>query len=116
MMNCIFCAQKMNVSIDTCILGEDSSFLQQAAYITNGTYIKPSKQEGLLQYLLSIFLLEKSLKKIIQMPSQNVIDFRATCFETKKQIDTGYVCSICLSIYSTKQKTCGTCKSDFKMK
>ena len=128
MMNSIFCAQKMNVAIDSCVLSpENSSFLQQAAYITGGTYMKPTKQEGtkkkkknsyffsqgLLQYLLNVYLVEKNLRKLIHMPSQNVIDFKPSCFITKKPVDIGFVCSICLSIYSEKIKECISCGSKY---
>eukprot|EP01080_Neovahlkampfia_damariscottae_P005716 gene5716-9536_t len=114
MMNSIFCAQKMNVAIDSCVLSpENSSFLQQAAYITGGTYMKPTKQEGLLQYLLNVYLVEKNLRKLIHMPSQNVIDFKPSCFITKKPVDIGFVCSICLSIYSEKIDKCISCESKY---
>jgi transcription initiation factor TFIIH subunit 3 len=113
MMNCIFCVQKMNTIIDSCVLGDDSSYLQQAAHITGGTYLKPFHQEGLLQYLLSVFLVERHLRSIVQMPSQHTIDLRASCFETRKQIDIGFVCSICLSIFANKLEECSTCKSKF---
>jgi transcription initiation factor TFIIH subunit 3 len=117
MMNTIFCAQKMNVAIDSCILSpENSSFLQQAAYITGGTYMKPTRQEGFLQYLLNVYLVEKNLRKLIHMPSQNVIDFKPSCFKTKKPIDIGFVCSICLSIYSEKITSCISCHSHFQTK
>jgi hypothetical protein len=59
-MNCIFSSQKMNLVIDSCILNQDdSSFSKQAAYITEGIYIKPSKIDGLSYYLVNIFLIEK---------------------------------------------------------
>lgn len=84
--------------LDSCVLStEDSTFLQQASYITGGIYMKPLRQEGLIQYLLSVFLVEKSLRSLIQLPEQSTVDFRAACFETKKQIDLGFVCSVCLS-------------------
>ena len=45
--------QRSEVSIDCCKLGEgNSTFLQQAAYITGGTYVQPTRQAALLQYLL----------------------------------------------------------------
>ncbi|KAJ2453076.1 RNA polymerase II transcription factor B subunit 4 [Coemansia sp. RSA 2336] len=41
LMNTIFAAQKMSVLIDICrVFGQDSVFLQQAAEITNGNYLK----------------------------------------------------------------------------
>ena len=52
-MNCIFSAQKQSIPVDSCVLGnQESSFLQQASHLTEGIYIKPQNQSGLLQYLL----------------------------------------------------------------
>jgi transcription initiation factor TFIIH subunit 3 len=116
-MNSIFSAQKMNVTVDACILGnEDSTFLQQAAHITGGVYMKPMRQEGLVQYLLGVYLVEKELRKVIQLPMQNLVDLRASCFETKKPIDNGYVCSVCLSVFSKYSPVCSTCGTKFKIK
>jgi transcription initiation factor TFIIH subunit 3 len=52
-MNAIFAAQRSKVAIDACKLGgEHSSFLQQAAYLTGGVYLRPPRPEALTQYLL----------------------------------------------------------------
>ena len=38
--------------IDACQLGPGhSSFLQQAAYLSGGTYLKPARPQALVQYL-----------------------------------------------------------------
>jgi transcription initiation factor TFIIH subunit 3 len=45
--------QKSEVAIDACLLGRaDSTFLQQAAHLTGGVYLKPKHRGALLQYLL----------------------------------------------------------------
>ncbi|CAM9019525.1 unnamed protein product [Wickerhamomyces anomalus] len=49
-MNCIFAAQKMKVSIDVCQLGTDATFLQQASDATNGVYLHVENLDGLIQY------------------------------------------------------------------
>lgn len=49
-MNCIFAAQKMKVSIDVCQLGTDATFLQQACDATNGVYLHVENVDGLIQY------------------------------------------------------------------
>ncbi len=39
--------------IETCMVGtSDSAFLQQAAHITEGLYLRPRRTSALLQYLL----------------------------------------------------------------
>ncbi|KAL9645577.1 hypothetical protein ABK040_000640 [Willaertia magna] len=111
-MNTIFSAEKMNIILDACVLAlQDSIFLQQACFLTNGNYVKPQRQEGLIQYLFHLFMLEKNLRTMIMLPVQNTVDFRASCFETRKPIDDGYVCPVCLSIFSQFKPVCSTCES-----
>jgi hypothetical protein len=45
--------QRCEVVIDACMIGaSDSVFLQQAAHLTNGIYLRPKHKGALLQYLL----------------------------------------------------------------
>ena len=45
--------QGLSVMLDCCRLGQaDSPFLQQAADMTGGCYLRPGPSSGLLQYLL----------------------------------------------------------------
>lgn len=54
-MNAIFAAQRCGVLIDACYLGaSQSAFLQQAAHLTGGLYLRPARPAGLLQYLLTV--------------------------------------------------------------
>lgn len=54
-MNAIFAAQRGRIRIDSCYLGpQQSAFLQQAAHLTGGTYLRPARPAGLLQYLLMV--------------------------------------------------------------
>lgn len=54
-MNAIFAAQRSGVVIDACYLGSSqSAFLQQAAHLTGGVYLRPARPAGLLQYLLTV--------------------------------------------------------------
>ncbi|CAG8519353.1 5586_t:CDS:2 [Paraglomus brasilianum] len=54
-MNCIFSAQKASIPIDVCkVYGEDTVFLQQAAHITEGVYLKLASPQGFLQYLMEV--------------------------------------------------------------
>lgn len=111
-MNAIFSAQKMNVVLDSVVLNTeaDSSFLQQASFITEGVYMRPVRQEGLLQYLMSVYMVSISMRKhLINLPVQSSVDFRASCFETKQSIDQGFVCSVCLSVFSKLIPVCSTC-------
>ncbi|KAK4190209.1 RNA polymerase II transcription factor B subunit 4 [Podospora australis] len=51
-MNAVFAAAHARISIDTLSLRASATFLQQASYITRGTFIRASEPRGLLQYLM----------------------------------------------------------------
>ncbi|ODV86328.1 hypothetical protein CANARDRAFT_27559 [[Candida] arabinofermentans NRRL YB-2248] len=114
-MNTIFAAQKMKISVDVCKLGNNSTFLQQASDATNGVYIYIKQPEGLIQYLTTALFIDPTLRPIIVLPTNTSIDFRASCFITNKVIDIGYVCSVCLCILSVipQDEKCPTCHSKF---
>ncbi|KAI0785632.1 transcription factor Tfb4-domain-containing protein [Abortiporus biennis] len=117
MMNSIFSAQKLKVTIDVCKLyGPDSVFLQQAAHLTGGSYIYLERPDALLQYLTMSFLPPPSLRTLISVPTQDKIDFRAACFCHKQIVDIGFVCSVCLSIFCKPVPVCSTCRTKFPMK
>ena len=67
-MNSIFAAQKNKVAIDSCVLGEDSTFLQQASEITGGTYVRITDHSKLTQYLLGVFLMGIEFRKTFNTP------------------------------------------------
>ena len=109
-MNGIFSAQKKNVAVDACILASDqSAFMQQAAYLTGGIYYKPNDHSGLLQYLISIYLPDPSMRKLLKLPSQDSVDFRAMCFCHRDVISTAFVCPVCLSLFCKFRPICSTC-------
>ncbi|KAJ7571117.1 hypothetical protein O6H91_01G149500 [Diphasiastrum complanatum] len=109
-MNAIFSAQRLMVPIDSCMVGsQHSAFLQQAAHITGGIYMKPPHPEGLFEYLMMVFATDLHSRRFLQLPRPTGVDFRASCFCHKKTIDTGFVCSVCLSIFCKHHKECSTC-------
>lgn len=129
MMNCIFAAQKKGITIDVCkLLGNDTVFLQQASYLTSGTYFRlsdeqagPSGQEAsaidlrsaLVQTLLTTYLPSRSMRSSMNLPTLEEIDFRAACFCHRKIVDVGYICSVCLSLFCQPRPFCLTCRSKF---
>lgn len=101
-MNAVFAASHARIPIDTLSVSPHASptFLQQAAFITNGSYLScASNPAGLLTYLMFGFLPDAEARTHLVMPSQDSVDFRAACFCHGKVIDKGFVCSICLSIF-----------------
>ncbi|KAF9529184.1 transcription factor Tfb4-domain-containing protein [Crepidotus variabilis] len=116
-MNSIFSAQKLKVTIDAGqIYGPDTVFLQQAAHLTGGSYLHLTETSALLQYLIMTFLPPPSIRKVIAVPTQDKIDFRAACFCHKNIVDIGFVCSVCLSIFCQPTPVCSTCRTKFPIK
>ncbi|KAJ3759143.1 transcription factor Tfb4-domain-containing protein [Lentinula raphanica] len=116
-MNSIFSAQKLKVTIDACqIYGLETVFLQQAAHLTGGSYIYLERRDALLQYLTMAFLPPPSIRQTISVPTQDKIDFRAACFCHKNIVDVGFVCSVCLSIFCQPVPVCSTCRTKFPIK
>jgi len=114
LMNALFSAQKLKVTIDVCKIGGPSTvFLQQAAHLTNGAFVHLERKSALLQTLIMSFLSSASLRSIITVPSSSQVDFRAACFCHKNVVDIGFVCSVCLSIFCSPIPVCSTCKTKF---
>ncbi|KAJ2481878.1 RNA polymerase II transcription factor B subunit 4 [Coemansia sp. RSA 2320] len=119
LMNTIFAAQRMGVLIDICkVFGRDSVFLQQAAEITGGNYLKvdTAGHESMLQTLMFTCLADHYTREILVSPTKEMIDFRATCFCHKRVVDIGYVCSVCLSIFCQVAPICSTCQTKFSFR
>ncbi|OJA08669.1 hypothetical protein AZE42_01189 [Rhizopogon vesiculosus] len=110
-MNAIFSAQKLAYVCK--VYGPDTVFLQQAAHLTNGSYIYLERRDALLQNLIMSFLSPPFIRKILAVPKQDKIDFRAACFCHKNIVDVGFVCSVCLSIFCQPLPVCSTCRTKF---
>ena len=116
-MNCIFSFQKADVLVDSFVAAQgDCALLQQAADITGGVYLRPEfaaigEKGGLLAWLMSCFLADQHTRYIVdaksetkttflRLPRPQSVDYRASCFSTGQAIEIGFVCSVCLSIFS----------------
>lgn len=107
-MNAIFAASHAGVMIDVLALRGDrfspnTTFLQQAADMTHGTYncipvASISGSTGLLPHLMHGFA-DADARAALAVSIQDTVDFRAACFCHRKIISKGFVCSICLSIF-----------------
>ncbi|ROW10669.1 hypothetical protein VPNG_05090 [Cytospora leucostoma] len=146
-MNAVFAASHAGIPIDILSLQGSATFLQQASYITRGTFLEATSPQGLLTYLLFGFASSiassttvmatktntagqvgsassdprgvggsdesgggAGLNQLIS-PSTASVDFRAACFCHRRVIDSGFVCSICLSIFCEvpRDAECLTC-------
>lgn len=121
MMNSIFTAQRMGVCMDAFVLSSaESVFMQQASHLTDGICFKPpappDEQPSLLQHLMVVFLANKTTRRHLHLPRCESVDLRAACFLTKRMIDEGYVCSVCLSVFETAEVLCPTCGTRFSFR
>ncbi|PHH92294.1 hypothetical protein CDD83_8108 [Cordyceps sp. RAO-2017] len=98
-MNAVFAASYAQVAIDTLALAGDATFLQQACFITDGAFLATSNPQGLLTYLMFGLVADTEARKSLITPMHDKVDFRSACFCHGKVVDTGFVCSICLSIF-----------------
>lgn len=96
-MNVFFTAQKLEIVIDVCALDKTLSLLQQGCDISGGQYLCLNQLEGLLQYLLWIFLPNPQTRNKLVLPTATKVDYRAACFCHRELMDIGFVCSVCLS-------------------
>lgn len=136
-MNAVFAASHAGIPIDILSLHGSATFLQQASYITRGTFLEATSPQGLLTYLMFGFASSIDTRQAVTTqttgagqagtrgavdgsatgleqlvnPSTSNVDFRAACFCHRKVIDTGFVCSICLSIFCEvpENAECYTC-------
>jgi transcription initiation factor TFIIH subunit 3 len=109
-MNALFSACKLDAPIDSCHLGKaQSAFLQQAAELTGGVYLRPQDSVTLLQSLLSTVLCPKALRSQLPFPFLSLLDAKAACFCHKRDVDVGHVCSVCFSVFCTPLDQCPTC-------
>ncbi|KAK8108275.1 transcription factor TFIIH subunit Tfb4 [Apiospora kogelbergensis] len=116
-MNAVFAAAHARIPVDTLSLSPHAAptFLQQAAFLTGGSYAAASlNPRGLLAYLMLGFLPDAEARQHLLQATQDRVDFRAACFCHRAVVDTGFVCSVCLSIFCEPPPadagclTCGT--------
>lgn len=113
-MNCLFSAQRLGARVDSLrIASVDSPFLQQAAHLTGGAYVRPRKPESVLQHMIARFAPDDVSSKQLRRILPPAVDFRASCFCHKRPVDIGRVCSACLSIFCEDVSECSTCGTQF---
>jgi len=118
--------------------GFDSSFLQQAAHLTGGLYLRApigaqaggvgsaalvqqqqqqqqqhSNTGAALQYLLTCLSADTVTRSMLRVHQPMGVDFRASCFCHKRPLSIGYVCSVCLSIFCKQLPQCAICGTTF---
>ncbi|OAA54012.1 transcription factor TFIIH subunit Tfb4 [Cordyceps fumosorosea ARSEF 2679] len=113
-MNAVFAAAHGRVAIDALALAGDATFLQQACFNTGGVFLRAdANPRGLLAYLMFGMVADVEAREALVPPTHDTVDFRAACFCHGRVVDTGFVCSVCLSIFceapaDAECLTCGT--------
>lgn len=114
-MNASFAAQKENIPVDTCLLIEDSSLLQQVTSITGGLYLRKAGHSALLQYLMWFYLPEVESRDWFLQPPKSSVDTRASCCCHGEMTELGHICSVCFSVYCKFTPICHVCETAFKL-
>jgi len=132
LMNAVFAATKKNIPIDTIIITDQNSkessfntFLIQASYLSKGIHLEINQKKGLIQYFTQTILIETKCREQFVLPSFkkesiqkiNIAICQCGC---SKEIEKGYVCSVCLRLYCDQfvkkgQGQCMTCKKRFDL-
>ena len=109
-----------------------SAFLQQCAFLTDGVYIEcDGSFADAMSELLAQVLPSTATRALLLPPPLpsgrrpapaehgcrarvvHDVDLRATCFATGDKVELGYVCSCCLSVFSSPRAVCATCQAAF---
>jgi len=116
-MNTIFAAQKLEIPIDvySVLSNGSTSFLEQAAYLTEGIFVR-AISTAILQQLLFLFLPSLKTRRTLNISDQKKVDLRASCFCHRQPTDEGYVCVVCLSVFCKRRPSCQTCGTRFPKK
>lgn len=132
LMNAVFAANKKNIPIDTMMVVDPNSketssntFLIQASYLSKGINLEINQKRGLIQYFTQVILIETKCRDQFVLPpfkkdSIQKINIAICKCGCNKEIDKGYVCSVCLRLYCDQfvkkgQATCLTCKKRFDL-
>ena len=109
-MNSIFSADTLNCPIDAVVLSaKHSHFLQQACYLTRGSYQHPLDQRDLLQVMLTHCLPSTHSRSILQGCVQRTVDFRAACVCHRIPVEFAHMCSVCLALFCEPGDMCTVC-------
>ncbi|KAI4161335.1 MAG: hypothetical protein LQ342_005002 [Letrouitia transgressa] len=115
--NAQFACQRLRIPIDVCKLSGDANFLQQASDVTGGIFLNIKEKAGLLQYLMMAFLPDQVSRGMLVGFGEMGVDFQVACFCHRRVVATGWVCSICLSVFCEppEDATCLTCGTHLRL-
>jgi transcription initiation factor TFIIH subunit 3 len=116
-MDSIFSATKLGVSIDALVLSnEASSFLQQACLLTKGAYIHNTDNQKYctLQSLIMHSFPDIVLRDTLEVPIQKSVRFRSSCTCHNRIVEFAHMCTLCFSLVCDVKDECPICKTKIK--
>ncbi|KAI5166536.1 transcription initiation factor TFIIH subunit 3 [Nematocida sp. AWRm78] len=102
-IKCAFTARKLNIHVD-CIIPNDG-FVSQVSDVLKRPAFCISSGESLFEYLMGMLSIDFG-----RISRKNVHRF---CICHNKEIQTGYLCPICLGLYCKFVPLCKHCKTRF---
>jgi len=96
----------------------DSISLQQLAHLSGGVYHRAegSGKDGLGCFLLFSVLPDQHCRRLLAPPLQSRLETRAVCTLTKRHLDIGYTCSVCLAVFEKHAlRECAVCGTRFPL-
>lgn len=131
LINSAFCAKEHGIVVDIIVLDKlDNEASPVAAGAKEGTFTMFSQVSDLtkgvlhhcrelsyLYHLLTICVTPTfdDREKLLVTSSQVEVDYRAATFDTKRLVDIGFVCSICLAVFEFYQPLCPICDSNMSL-
>eukprot|EP00127_Corallochytrium_limacisporum_P007086 Clim_evm5s242 gene=Clim_evmTU5s242 len=117
-MNAVFAAQKYHIPVSCVALNKrGNASMQQAAYLSHGSFRHVNDIDSLFVYLMSEYLVGTQARGLVLKHGSGDIDYRTVCFCHEEVCDVAYVCPVCLSVFCQRDKPrwiCSTCKTRFK--
>jgi len=130
LINSAFCAKEHGIVIDIIVLDklDNEAFVavgtkegtftmfSQVSDLTKGV-LHHCKELSYLYHLLTICVTPTfdDREKLLVTSSQVEVDYRAATFDTKRLVDIGFVCSICLEVFEFYQPLCPICDSNMSL-
>ncbi|KAI5162680.1 transcription initiation factor TFIIH subunit 3 [Nematocida ausubeli] len=102
-IKCAFTAKKQNIHVD-CVIPHDG-FASQISDVLNRPAFSISSTESLFEYLMGMLSMDFG-----RISKKNLSRF---CICHHKEIQTGYLCPICLGLYCKFVPLCKHCKTRF---
>ena len=83
-----------------------------------GTHLRPDAPtlKALAQYLITCCLPGRYARQFLRLPKQRQPETRALCFVSKRPVEIGHACSVCLAVFGHDNlAACPVCGTRFAL-